>query len=69
MSLNNHVQGLTCVSAFSTLILWVEMKRSTSVRVWASPSEFYGRTADTVTNQTNELEQRPDEITSGPEHP
>lgn len=31
---------LTCVSAFKTLILWVEMKRSTSVSVWASPSEF-----------------------------
>lgn len=39
-SLHNDLQGLTCVSAFSTLILWVEMKRSTSVRVWASPSEF-----------------------------
>lgn len=29
---------LTCESALRTLILWVEMNRSTSVRVWASPS-------------------------------
>lgn len=35
-----HLPRLTCVSAFNTLILWVEMKRSTSVSVWASPSEF-----------------------------
>lgn len=39
-NLNTRRPSLTCVSAFSTLILWVEMKRSTSVRVWASPSEF-----------------------------
>lgn len=31
---------LTCVSALRTLILWVEINRSTSVRVWASPSAF-----------------------------
>lgn len=39
-NLNSRLQMLTCVSAFNTLILWVEMKRSTSVRVWASPSEL-----------------------------
>lgn len=34
---------LTCVSALSTLILWVEMNRSTSVSVCASPSACCGR--------------------------
>lgn len=35
---------LTCVSALRTLILWVEMNRSTSVRVWASPSALWNKT-------------------------
>lgn len=31
--LKRRLPKLTCVSAFNTLILWVEMKRSTSVSV------------------------------------
>jgi len=34
----SRVWWSTCESALSTLILWVEMKRSTSVMGWASPS-------------------------------
>lgn len=40
---HRRLRPLTCVSALSTLILWVEMKRSTSVSVCASPSECCGR--------------------------